>query len=115
MGDANNITLYATDWAGNTTNISFTLEYSVNANAPALTVIWPPDGTYISGSQFTLQGQVDNATVTASISGNTKFKVWWNGAACFGFKICRWSRRESDPDGHNAVGGEYQYHQSHCV
>ena len=77
LGDGlNTITLYATDWAGNTTNISFTLEYSVNANAPALTVIWPPDGTYISGSQFTLQGQVDNATakITASIvdaSGNT--------------------------------------------
>jgi hypothetical protein len=77
LGDGlNTITLHAADWAGNTTNISFTLEYSANTNAPALTVIWPPDGTYISGSQFTLQGQVDDATakITAFIvdaSGNT--------------------------------------------
>jgi hypothetical protein len=77
LGDGlNTITFHATDRAGNTTNISFTLEYSANTNAPVLTVIWPQDGTYISDSRFTLQGQVDDATakITASIvdaSGNT--------------------------------------------
>jgi len=74
----NIITLHATDLAGNvtTTNFNVTLDYSVNTTAPALTVIWPPDGAHISGSNFTLQAQVDDSTaqVTASIvdaNGNT--------------------------------------------
>jgi hypothetical protein len=74
----NTITLRATDLAGNvtTTNFNVTLDYSVDTTAPALTVIWPPDGAHISGSNFTLQAQVDDSTaqVTASIvdaNGNT--------------------------------------------
>lgn len=69
----NNITLHATDWAGNTANVSFTLDYSADTNPPVLSLVWPQDGTAISGSQFTLQAQVSDptATVTASINGNT--------------------------------------------
>ena len=55
-----------------TTNVSFTLDYSANTNPPVLTVVWPQDGTAISGDHFTLQAQVSDptATVTASINGN---------------------------------------------
>ena len=74
----NAITLHATDMAGNqtTTNLSFALDYSGDTTPPALTVIWPQDGTSISGSQFTFEGQVDDPTaqIIASIvdaSGNT--------------------------------------------
>jgi hypothetical protein len=67
----NTITLHATDLEGNTatTNVSYTLDYSGDTNAPVLTVIWPTNGTSISGSNFTLQAQLDDetATVTASI------------------------------------------------
>jgi hypothetical protein len=74
----NTVTLHATDLAGNTTttNVSFTLDYSGDTTPPALTVIWPQDGTAIGGSSFTLQAQVDDdtATVMAQIvdaNGNT--------------------------------------------
>ena len=74
LNDGTNvITLHATDWAGNTANASFTLDYSPDTNPPVLNLVWPQDGTAISGSQFTLQAQVSDpkATVTASINGNT--------------------------------------------
>src|SRR5579862_9409570 len=61
----------ATDPAGNTTtsNVSFTLDYSGVTNPPALNVVWPQNGTLISGNSFTFQGLVDDstATVTAQI------------------------------------------------
>ncbi len=67
----NVITLQATDLAGNTatTNVDITLDYST-ATPPALGILWPPDGTYISGSNFVLQAQVndDTATVSAQIT-----------------------------------------------
>jgi len=67
----NFITLHAADLAGNTTttNFNFRLDASADTNPPALTVIWPQSGTYVSGSNFTLQAQVSDpmSTVTASI------------------------------------------------
>jgi hypothetical protein len=78
MNGLNTITLHATDLDGNTatTNISITLDYSGDTTPPMFSVVWPPDGAQISGSQFTLQGQVDDptATITAVIvdaGGNT--------------------------------------------
>jgi hypothetical protein len=72
----NLITLHATDVANNTTNLSLSLAYVRGTNAPALRVLWPTAGTRISGSQFTLEGQVDNqaSTIAAVIvdgGGNT--------------------------------------------
>ena len=67
----NIVTLHATDLTGNTTttNIILTLNYSAVTNPPMLTVIWPANATAISGTNFTLQAQVDDvtATITASI------------------------------------------------
>jgi hypothetical protein len=74
----NAVTVHAMDLAGNTTttNVNVTLDYSGDTTPPALTVVWPQDGTYVSGSNFTFEGQVDDltATITAQIvdaGGNT--------------------------------------------
>ncbi|HEY1790963.1 MAG TPA: hypothetical protein VGJ73_22635 [Verrucomicrobiae bacterium] len=73
----NTVTLHATDLAGNTTtaSVNFTLDYA-SARPPVLSVLWPQNGTKVSGSSFTLNAQVDDdtASVTAQITdphGNT--------------------------------------------
>jgi uncharacterized Zn-binding protein involved in type VI secretion len=91
----NTITLHATDLSGNvtTTNFNFTLDYSGDTNPPVLTILWPTSGTVISGSNFTMQAQMDDdtATVSAQIvdtNGDTNVvqglversgAVWFNG------------------------------------
>ncbi len=71
----NTVAVHATDLAGNTTTASagFTLDFSDATNPPLLTVIWPPDGTQISGDSFTLQAQVSDPTaaVSATLGGDT--------------------------------------------
>ncbi|MGH7942340.1 MAG: hypothetical protein ACREFR_14835, partial [Limisphaerales bacterium] len=68
----NTVKLRATDLAGNetTTNLAYTLDYSGVTNPPVLTLVWPQNNALVSGSNFTLQAQVDDATakVTASIT-----------------------------------------------
>jgi hypothetical protein len=66
----NAITLHANDLAGNTTttNFSYTLSYVGVTNPPALTLIWPQTGAQISGTNFTLQARVDDATATVTAS-----------------------------------------------
>jgi hypothetical protein len=91
---ANIITVHATDLAGNvtTTNVSYTLSYAGVTNPPTLNLIWPTNGTVVSGSNFTMQAQMDDytATVTAAIvstNGDTNMvtglverngTVWFN-------------------------------------
>lgn len=71
----NIITLHAADLGGNTatTNFSVTLDYSTDTTPPALNLIWPQNGMKISGGNFTVQAQMDDATatVTASMNGGT--------------------------------------------
>jgi hypothetical protein len=74
----NTITLHATDLAGNLTTAAynFTLDYTSDTTPPALTLIWPQDGTAISGSQCNLRAQVDDDTATVTVAivdanGNT--------------------------------------------
>ena len=71
---ANTIVIHVTDLAGNTTTSSqnYNLDYSGDHTTPALSVIWPTDGTPIGGSNFTFQAQVDDATATviATITDN---------------------------------------------
>ena len=77
LNDGTNvITLHATDWAGNTASVSFTLDYSPDTNPPGLNLVWPQDGAQISDNNFTVQAQTDDntSTVTAVITdgnGNT--------------------------------------------
>ncbi len=66
----NLVTLKATDLAGNqtTTNLTFTLDYSSDTNPPVVQITWPQNGTQVSGANFTLDGQLDDATETVSAS-----------------------------------------------
>jgi hypothetical protein len=85
----NQITLHATDVAGNaaTANVSYTLDYSGDHTAPVLSFIWPTNGTSVAGSNFTLQAQVDDATATLTATINSNIvaglverngTVWFN-------------------------------------
>ena len=62
----NNFTFNATDLAGNVTTVSYslTVDYSSKNTPPTVQVAWPQPGTQISGSAFTIDGQLDDATVT---------------------------------------------------
>jgi hypothetical protein len=72
----NVITLHAMDLAGNMTTISTNIICTGNTNPPAVALLWPQDGMSVSGSNITIQGQVDDVTATVSVStvdagGNT--------------------------------------------
>ncbi|MEI8288891.1 MAG: hypothetical protein WCH99_05415 [Verrucomicrobiota bacterium] len=74
----NVLTLHAADLAGNVTTLTtnFTVDYSGKTNPPTIQILWPQDGMQVSGSNATVRGLVDDATVivTASITdldGNT--------------------------------------------
>jgi len=74
----NTFTLHATDLAGNTTTLvtNFTLDYSAKTNAPSVQIAWPTNGTEVSGSAFTVDGQVSDPTITVAAvitdtNGNT--------------------------------------------
>ena len=75
---ANQITLHASDMAGNvsTSNYTYTLDYSSKTNPPVVQLYWPTNGAVISGTNFTWRGSVDDPTVTlwaqiVDSSGNT--------------------------------------------
>ena len=63
----NQVTLHATDLAGNLTNRTFifNVNYS-NKPAPVIQLYWPQDGAQISGGSFTWRGVVDDPTAALS-------------------------------------------------
>jgi hypothetical protein len=72
----NVITVHAMDLAGNMTTLTTNIICTGNTNPPAVSLIWPLDGMSISGSNITIEGQVDDDTATVSVStvdagGNT--------------------------------------------
>lgn len=66
----NSITLRATDVFGNTatTNLNITLDYNSGTNPPALTLVWPTNNTVVAGTNFMLQGLLDDGTASAVVS-----------------------------------------------
>ena len=63
------------------------MNYAGNTNPPVLTVVWPQDGSSISGSQFTFQGTVDKpgAAITATMAAGFLAAAFrgrqiWSGA-----------------------------------
>ena len=64
----NTFTLHATDLAGNVNTFvtNITLDYSAKTNSPAIQITWPTNGTEISGNKFTVDGQVNDPTVTVA-------------------------------------------------
>ncbi len=71
----NTFIFHATDLAGNTATASYnlTVDYSAKTNPPSVQITWPQPGTEVSGSSFTVDGQVSDATVAvaATIADNT--------------------------------------------
>lgn len=65
----NTITIHATDLAGDTTTSSFnfTLDYAGKTNPPVVQITWPTNGTQISGTSFTLNGQVADPTANVAV------------------------------------------------
>jgi hypothetical protein len=51
--------------------VSFTVNFIPSTNPPVLSLVWPPAGTTVLGTNFTLQAQVSDptATVTATVNG----------------------------------------------
>ena len=66
----NTFTLHATDLAGNVATLvtNITVDYSAKTNPPNLQIFWPQDQMQISGSNVTVRGLVDDATVTLTAS-----------------------------------------------
>ena len=85
----NIITFHATDLAGNTTttNFTYTLDYSGATNPPTVQLGWPQAGTKISGSSFTMRGQISDPTAqvvaqivdTNSVTNSVAGRVGRNG------------------------------------
>ena len=65
----NQISIQAVDWAGNVamTNFAYVFDTNGDITPPAINVTWPPSGTLISGDSFTVQGNLDDDTATASL------------------------------------------------
>ncbi len=65
----NSISIQAVDWAGNvaTTNFAYVFDTNGDTTPPALTLLWPQDGTQISGNSFTVQAWMDDDTATAAL------------------------------------------------
>ena len=67
----NFVTLSATDRAGNIGQTNLAYVFTTNgATPPVLAILWPQDGSRLSGTNFTLRGTVDDETaaVTAQIT-----------------------------------------------
>lgn len=64
----NHITITGTDWAGNvaSTNFDYLLETNDDTTPPTISLIWPQDGTQIVGTNFTVQGMLDDDTATVT-------------------------------------------------
>ncbi|MDR3560730.1 MAG: hypothetical protein P4N59_04720 [Negativicutes bacterium] len=74
-GGTNIVTIHATDWAGNQTNMSLTLNYPAGLTAPVVSFLWPTAGMVVSGNSLTLQMQVNNPAATVSAtSGSTSIQ-----------------------------------------
>ena len=64
----NVISLHAVDLAGNLSTLTTNFIYSANTNAAVVSLVWPQDAMQVSGSNFTIKGQVDDPTATVSVT-----------------------------------------------
>jgi len=58
----NIVTLMAVDLAGNQTTTNFTFTLLSDTNAPTLNFVWPHQAMKLSGTNFTIRGQLDDPT-----------------------------------------------------
>jgi hypothetical protein len=66
----NTIVLQAVDGNNNTNSLSvnYTVDFSVDTNAPVFTLQWPTNGMAVSGNTFTMNGTVDNPSASVRVS-----------------------------------------------
>jgi hypothetical protein len=63
------VSLQAVDWAGTVavTNFAWVFDTNGDVTPPAFTLIWPPDGTQVSGDSFTVQAWMDDDTAAVAL------------------------------------------------
>jgi len=66
----NLVTLHATDWAGNATDLTLVLDYLSDTNPPVVSLVWPQDGDQVSGTNLALEARVDDASATVIAVAN---------------------------------------------
>jgi hypothetical protein len=66
----NTIVLQAVDALNNTNSLSvnYTVDFSVDTNAPVFTLQWPTNGMAVSGNSFTMNGTVNNPSASVKVS-----------------------------------------------
>jgi len=66
----NTIVLQAVDMNNNTNslNVSYTVDFSIDTNAPVFTLLWPTNGMAVSGDTFTMNGVVDNPSASVKVT-----------------------------------------------
>jgi hypothetical protein len=66
----NTIVLQAVDVNNNTNSlsVSYTVDFSIDTNAPTFTLLWPTNGMAVSGSSFTMNGVVDNPSASVKVT-----------------------------------------------
>jgi pimeloyl-ACP methyl ester carboxylesterase len=70
--NANELSLTVADLAGNetTTNLTLSLDFSGDTNAPEIELVWPEDNALVAGENFTLRGQLDDVTASVMVTLN---------------------------------------------
>ena len=68
---ANLITFHATDWAGNSTNVSYIVNLSPSTNPLTLKLIWPAPGANVLGPDINLQAFVSDTRATVMVTANS--------------------------------------------
>jgi hypothetical protein len=63
------ISIQAVDWAGTISETNFAYVFGTNGDttAPALRLVWPQDGTQVSGDKLTVQAWTDDDTATVAL------------------------------------------------
>jgi hypothetical protein len=63
------VSIQAVDWAGTVAVTNFTYLFDTNGDttAPALSLVWPQDGTQVTGTNLTVQASVDDDTAAVAL------------------------------------------------
>jgi hypothetical protein len=63
------ISIRAVDWVGSVavTNFAYIFDTNGDSTPPSLTLLWPPDGSQVSGDSFTVQASTDDDTASVAL------------------------------------------------
>jgi hypothetical protein len=63
------VSIRAVDWAGTvaTTNFAYVFDTNADTTAPTLTLIWPQEGSQVTGDNFTIQASTDDDTAAVAL------------------------------------------------